>query len=499
MNKEWDDALSGINDEHIHEAARQKYRFPWLRSIAAVLAVTICWGALGHEFQDAPIPTDPILQATTSTPTDSGNDGIVITSPSEPVNPGPTTDTSTIPPTDSTAPPAGPVLVPLSGLAAAPVYPEKATYADSLWDIYTGLNSFFDASIQEFLSGEGNRAYSPLNVYMALSMLAETCDGNSRRQILDLLGASTIEELRSQTGDIWNAHFENSMRDKLLLSNSLWLDNKYLFDPNTVQTLADDYYASVYAGDLGSDEMNQALRRWLDLQTDGQLMDHNQNFELHPNSVFALASTIYYKANWSESFNKDRTADGIFHSTQGDVTVPFMKSSIGASYYWGTDYTAVSLHLTDSGDLWLILPDEGKTTDDLLESGEFLSTVLPTEMIENSSYPLVHLSMPKFDISANSDLIEGMKNLGVTDIFSDDTADMSNLTDGPLYVDKIDHTVRVAVDEDGILGTAQTIVDVPNYGMPPDDEVDFVLDRPFLFMITSWKHYPLFAGVVEQP
>ena len=34
---------------------------------------------------------------------------------------------------------------------------------------------------------------------------------------------------------------------------------------------------------------------------------------------------------------------------------------------------------------------------------------------------------------------------------------------------------------------------------PPEDEVDFVADRPFLFVITDNDNLPLFAGVVNQP
>ena len=35
--------------------------------------------------------------------------------------------------------------------------------------------------------------------------------------------------------------------------------------------------------------------------------------------------------------------------------------------------------------------------------------------------------------------------------------------------------------------------------MPPKDEVDFVVDRPFLFVITGADSLPLFAGVVNHP
>jgi len=35
--------------------------------------------------------------------------------------------------------------------------------------------------------------------------------------------------------------------------------------------------------------------------------------------------------------------------------------------------------------------------------------------------------------------------------------------------------------------------------MPPSEEVDFVADRPFLFVITGRDGLPLFVGVVNQP
>ena len=34
---------------------------------------------------------------------------------------------------------------------------------------------------------------------------------------------------------------------------------------------------------------------------------------------------------------------------------------------------------------------------------------------------------------------------------------------------------------------------------PPDEEVDFTLDRPFLFSITGLENLPLFVGTVQNP
>ena len=66
-------------------------------------------------------------------------------------------------------------------------------------DLSINLDDFFAQSIPVFLSGEEgeNKVYSPLNVYMALGMLAEITDGNSQAQILDLLGIDDKEQLRN--------------------------------------------------------------------------------------------------------------------------------------------------------------------------------------------------------------------------------------------------------------------------------------------------------------
>ena len=34
---------------------------------------------------------------------------------------------------------------------------------------------------------------------------------------------------------------------------------------------------------------------------------------------------------------------------------------------------------------------------------------------------------------------------------------------------------------------------------PPEEEVDFVLNRPFVFAITGTDGLPLFVGIIHQP
>ena len=53
----------------------------------------------------------------------------------------------------------------------------------------------------------------------------------------------------------------------------------------------------------------------------------------------------------------------------------------------------------------------------------------------------------------------------------------------------------------GVVMTAAAYIELPGAGAaaPTDAIIDFILDRPFIFVITSQDNLPLFAGTVNQP
>ena len=57
----------------------------------------------------------------------------------------------------------------------------------------------------------------------------------------------------------------------------------------------------------------------------------------------------------------------------------------------------------------------------------------------------------------------------------------------------------MTIDEDGCTAAAFTVMSVDAMSAPPTEEVDFVLDRPFLFVLTGADGSPLFVGIVRQP
>lgn len=374
-------------------------------------------------------------------------------------------------------------------------YDQPEGYAD-------GLTDYFRTSIPEFLgTGDGNAVCSPLNVYMALAMLAEATCGDSRQQILELLNSGSIEELRTQAGHVWNAHYCADGGTASVLANSLWLNEGILYNKDTVQTLADSYYTSVYQGELGSEEMDQLLRDWLNEQTGGLLEEQAQSIRMDPQTVLTLASTIYYRVKWASEFNESSNTEGIFHAPGGDTDVTYMNKTLNyGPYFWGEDYAAAYLSLEDGGRMWLILPDEGLTPADILESGKALDMILSDpDGYENRKSLRVNLSIPKFDIAADVKLNDALRVLGITEVFGDGADFSPILPETDAFLSSAQHAARVAIDEEGITAAAYTVMMAAGASMPPEDEVDFILDRPFLFVITSRDGLPLFAGTVNEP
>lgn len=384
-------------------------------------------------------------------------------------------------------------------------YEQQTRRKEALEDYGGELDGFFRAVTAQFLSGGGedNRVCSPLNLYMALAMLAQATGGETREEILDLLGAESIEALRAQVGAVWNGTYQDDGAVAAILGNSLWLRQDTDYVKSAVNTLAKDYYASVYRGDMGSAEMNRALREWIDTQTGGLLTEQAGQLELDPGAALALASTIYFKERWDEEFYPQDTEPRVFHAPGGDVTCDFMYGKEVGCYYRGAHFLAVRKQFrNDSGGMWFLLPDEGVEAEALLRDEEALWLLSGGADVGKDREQIAELwiTMPKFDVCATTGLTEGLKALGVSRVFDPARADFSPLmgNSGGVSLDVAEHAARVLVDEEGCTGAAYTFM-APLGDWGHEDRIDITLDRPFLFSVISEGGLPLFVGVVKEP
>lgn len=397
----------------------------------------------------------------------------------------------------------------ISGLSSnyGPEYNNWKKEQAQRMELYGGkgdnLDVFFQKTIQEFLTADPNEnaLFSPLNVYMALAVLAETSTGETRRELLDLLNAQSITELRKQAHSIWNANYQNGDALINIMANSVWMNDSINYNQSILDTLATNYYAQSFRGTLGSKNYVNAQRQWLKDQTGGMLDEITDADQLQSGNVLSLASAMYFKARWEDEFYEQSNTTDYFYTDSVYFLTTFMNKSFFSYLYCGENFSAVRLDFFAGGVMYFILPNEAVSTATLKSDPEFLSFLTANEW-ENKEYYKINFSIPKFDIRKTNDLKAGLKNLGVEGCFKY-SSDFSPMVKNsfPVRVADISQNVRLKIDEKGVEAATYTKTDLETIGslQSPKKTIDFVLDRPFIFCVKNQDDLPLFAGTINDP
>ena len=489
-NKEFLDSVGDIDPDIVLESRPKNRRRLYLRVASAAAALLLVVGVL------------------IALPRSGMNNDITAEAPSTERPAGANAGAATESPVYSGGQPLGNE-APTSGETAGYVLarPTKRT-ARSLTERYSAaaaegdISEFTSKLTYELLrekSGE-NIAFSPVNLYMALAMLAETTAGETRSEILSVLGKSDIFSIRNEVRTFMDAETADGVNSKCLMADSLWLNRKYSFHTDTLETLADNYDASSFWGDPKDTGFVEALRSWLNENTGGLLKDSADKAELDVDTVLSILTTVYFKDQWNTPFIKEATGTDVFHGADGDTECEFMYKSAETetAVYFGNGFIAAGDRLKGGGSVWYLLPDRGVSIEDMLTGGG-MDFIFGSDIKRTASWGLINWTVPKYDVSADLDLIEACKSLGMTSCFDFRLSDFTPLTSDSdtLYVSKINHSARVKVDEDGIEAAAFTQIDAVDDAAPAH-VVDVTLDRPFVFVVTGLSGQPLFIGIVNS-
>ena len=276
----------------------------------------------------------------------------------------------------------------------------------------------------------------------------------------------------------------------------MWLNDAQKGDyvQSTLDTLGRDYFAGVYTTPMGTAGADQAITDWISKETGGLIGGDGPVVETTPDTLLLLASSLYYKAAWLEPFDASQTQAGDFTTAAGNtVSADFMHASKAGSFLKREGYQAAALE-TQLGEMFFVLPEEGTAPEELLSDTSFLSSL--SSGAADVQYGTVEWSVPKFDLSADLDLMSTLKALGITDLLNPDQADLSGLTSMDTFLTQAEQMTRVSVDEEGVEAAAVTII-ADCKGGAPDETCVMNLNRPFLFVLRS-QGVTLFVGVVNE-
>jgi serpin B len=343
-----------------------------------------------------------------------------------------------------------------------------------------------------------NINFSPLSLYYALAVASTGAGGDTRGQMLDLLGASDSEYLSVQCKNLYNNLYKDNEIGKLRIANSIWMDNDMNGEPlkfkdSFVENAAKNLYATSHSVDFSEKATGKAMAAWISDNTNRKLSSVP---DINPDQILSIINIVYFYDEWIDRFDKEKTAEDIFHLSDGkEVKCDFMNRTYPShGFSKGEDFTRSSLSLKNASRMIFILPDEGIEINELLSSPERMR-----EAFEGGEgfYGKVVWKVPKFSFGSKLDLSDTLKELGVKSAFSQN-ADFSGITDHMAFISNVLQETHIGIDENGVEAAAFTRIDYAGAAMPKD-EAEMILDRPFIYGIVADTGGLLFVGICENP
>jgi len=345
---------------------------------------------------------------------------------------------------------------------------------------------------------------SPLSVALALSMTANGAAGNTLAQFQDVLGGGVdLVELNTACAQLMADYQGLGGSTKCSIANSLWVDPDGQIRDEFTGKCRGIYDAQVYEADLSAPQIVKDLNGWVSDKTN-KLIPKMIDQPFPEETACLLVNALYLKNSWLSEFSPNATHSRDFHHAGGsDSRTDFLsKHDATLSYLQGEGAQGVVLPY-DDGRLafFALLPDLYPDSPDL---GEWLNNLEGNDLAEliNSREDALFLSfaMPKFQAEWNGDLTDILPELGLEDAFDAARADFSSLGDSPegYYIAQVIHAARIEVNEKGTEAAAATVVAANGGGMPPQEGITLILDRPFLYGIVDLDTgVPLFLGTYE--
>lgn len=367
-------------------------------------------------------------------------------------------------------------------------------------DMVSSDNQFGIEIFKRMLSADKgeNLMISPLSISQALLMTYNGADGDTKKAFEETLFLNdlTIDEVNQSAQELVEALLEVDPGVIIDIANSIWYRDEYTIKPEFIQ-VNEDYYNAEVQQLVFNDEAVDIINAWVKDKTNDKIEEIIDSID--PMTLMFLINAVYFKGNWKYQFEESNTVNGEFTLSNGSkITVPFMHQSITAKVMGHDDFTILDL-LYGRGNfsMFIILPDEDKTIDDVLEvwNNDTYNQWL-TDFTEVGELNVV---IPKFKFAYEKELNDVLKDMGLALAFDPYQADFSNIIeDMQLYISKVKHKTFIEVNEKGTEAAAVTSVEIGYTSIDPSTQ--FIADRPFLFVIREkYTNSILFMGRVEDP
>ena len=331
---------------------------------------------------------------------------------------------------------------------------------------------------------------SPLSVAYVLGMLNDGAAGNTAKEISQVLGfgatKQTINEYCKALID------QAPMADPsviLQIANIVAANQDVTLEKDFKNDMQNYYSAEVASLDFSKQSSVDYLNTWCKEKSGGMIPSIID--ALSPENLLVLMNAVYFKATWTEKFDEKKTQEEVFTKADGStIKLPMMHRKAQIRYCTNEVYTGIWLPF-GSGDRWsmkVLLPEEGKTIDDIVKS-------LTGESWENFlwQHAIVDIKMPRFSTKSDIMLNDMVSKLGAPSIFDPQKADFSLMSKNQkqFYVSQMKQKAAIEVNEEGTKTTAVTVAMMEGSNII-NGKGEFHANRPFVYVIQEWSSGAIF-------
>ena len=368
--------------------------------------------------------------------------------------------------------------------------------------VIAGTNGFgIDLFTRVAQAENKNMALSPLSASAALTMLLNGTSDATFDQLRSVLGYPENMKL----GEI-NSAYKNLVTQllvadpvvELTLANAVFYRQNFGVKQNFVSTMKSDFGANVEGLDFASQAAVNRINQWASDNTRGKIPNVIES--ISDEMRLFLMNALYFKGNWTTTFNLADTRDLPFFLTpQKTVQVPTMSGEFAVRSVLNDHFHAVELpYGRGNFSMVLVVPHNQELRAFLGQFSPAAWDTITSALDAQKVGSRIKIYLPRFQFAYRTSLNQYLRAMGMVNAFAPHLANLSGIADvRDLFVHFVNQNTHIQVNEEGTTAAAVTTIGigVTSVGPPP-----FAADRPFLFFIRERTTNTLmFAGAVFNP
>ena len=340
--------------------------------------------------------------------------------------------------------------------------------------------------------------YSPLSIIYVLSMVNDAATGETEKELEQTLGfhEGGIQAVNEYCKKLIEGLPKADNSVMLNIANAIFVNKEYTLKSQFQQDMQTYYDAKAEVLDFSSPQTLDHINGWCKEKTNDMIPTILDNVD--PDMMSYLLNAIYFKAGWTSKFDQKNTKEEDFTTKNGKTNLPLMHQNVLINYLKNNTYAAIEMPYGNG--MWkltVMLPEEGKTTDDIIsllsQRGLYTKTSSDSKGEMLTPYE-VDLKLPRFETSSDTnelDIKDGlvglMQKMGIKLAFNSDFAEIPNMCEYPVFISMMRQKAKIKVNEEGSEAAAVTVGGMKENAMMPIEypKATFHANHPFVYVISE--------------